>query len=544
MRSSTFDCRFEQVTQNQIKRESRRNIVSVMDSCLSTDFILREIISKLNLREKFSAQGVCQRWKNIAIECLRHHEYLVISENPPSSFWCYGSCDEHPFFDTVNKDNLIWGKQTDLKFWQRTLSLLQGVKFVYIDVAFDDEGNSLFSVYKPILQLLIDSCGQLIECLRIPGHSDYDDETFPLTDSLPSLKHMLLTHTTSQVTKNILTACQNLEYLRLSTPFTGWQMLPKGLKTLHNYSEDFDGIFNLLCSPAVQSLEFLSRFVMTSEINYRPYHLSCLKRFEVTIDFDVTRCLIHLARIISFAPVLCELMIDILVFDDIQCQAWIKVLSECQTLTNLTVYLHEPSGTENPRINVSSWQDDFAKTVSKIKKLEQLSIGFHLSSDGLRLLSQLENLQYFHHEIHTENMSYDSVFDTDALVYFFSQALSKKLTSYGIYIPTAESYGEYLILKESFLDFAYKIEQQYFVRLDVCQNDRHFDTERPHPEKISGMIYVTAISLSEWDLLRPEIYSDEEEGEGEEEEENDNLLFSLMATQSYVQDLLLMSDQK
>ena len=514
-----------------------------MNSCLSTDLILQRIISKLNLREKFGVQGVSRRWKNIAIQCLRHHEYLVISEHPPSEFWCYSSCDEHPSFYTVNNDNLIWGKQIDLKFWEKTLSLLQGVKYVYIDVTFDDDGFSLFSIYKPILQLLIDSCGQSLECLRIPRHNDYEDKTFPLTNSLPSLKHILLTHTTAQATKNILTACPNLEYLRLSTSFTGWHMLPKGFKKLLSYSEDLDGIYNLLCSPAVQSLEEVNTFVMSSEINYRPYNLSRLKRFEVTIEFDVTNCLIHLARILSFAPVLRDLMITISVWDEIEPQVWIKVLSECQNLINLTVYLHEPTGTENPRINVSSWQDHFAETiVSKMKKLEYLNIGFHLSSDGLRLLERLENLKRFHHEIHTEHMSYDNVFDTDALVYFLSEALSKKLTSYTIFIPTAESYGEYLILKESFLDFTDKIQQQYFVRFDVCQDDRHFDTEIPHPEKIPGMIYVTSIYLSEWDLLRPEMCFDDKEGEGEEE--SDNLLFSLMATQSYVHDIFVESGQK
>ena len=509
-----------------------------MNSCLSTDLILYHILSKLNLREKFGAQGVSRQWKDTAIQCLRHHEYLVISENPPSSFWYYSNCAEHSSLITGSNDNLIWGKRTDLEFWKRTLSLLQAVKYVYMDVTTDD-GNTLFQDYGPILQLVIDSCGQSLECLCIPGHNDYEDETFPLTDSLPSLKHMILTHTTSQVARNILTACPNLEYLCLSTSFTGWQMLPKGLKKLQSYSENSDGILNLLSSPAVESLEVVKSFVMTSEINYQSYHLSCLKEFEITIDFDVTNCLLHLARILSFAPVLCELMITITIFDEIESQVWIKVLSECQNVTNLRVYLSEQVGPENPRINVSPWQDDFAKTiVSKMKKLEHLYIGFHLSSDGLRLLSKLENLKYFSHEIHTENLSYDSVFDTDALVYFLSQGLSKKLTSYSIYIPAAEFYGEYLILKESFLDFAYKIEQQYFFRLDIRQDDRNFDTERPHPEKIPGMIYVTDIYLSEWDLLNPEIYSDEEE------KEENNLLISLMATQSYVHDILLESNQQ
>ena len=486
-----------------------------MDSCLSADLTLLKIISRLNLREKFQVQRVCRRWKNIALQSLRHHEYLVISELPPSSFCRYYYCVEHASLVTVNHDHLIWGRLRDIDFWRRALPLLQGVKYVSMDVescvTTYEEGDTLFENYKAMLQLLIDCCGQSLECLCIPEHREPDDETFPLTDSLPSLKHMLLGDTTSQVTKNILTACPNLEYLRSRTSFTEWQMLPKGFKKLRSNSEDLNGINNLLCSPAVQSLEVVSSIKMTSEICYQSYHLSCLKEFYVTIDFDVTNCLIHLARILSFAPVLRELQIIIRDFDEIQSEVWINVLSSCPTLTKLTVYLHEPTDT---KINVSLFQDDFAKTiVSKFKNLEHLNIGFHLSSDGLRLLSELENLEYFRHEIHTENMSYDSVFDTDALIYFLSQALSKKLTSYKVYVYTAEFYEEYLILKESFLDFAYKIEQQYFFRLDVCQDDRHYGTKRPHPEKIPGMIYVTGIYLSEWDLLYPEMYSDDEEEE-------------------------------
>ena len=484
-----------------------------MHSCLFTDPILHRIISKLDLSVKFGVQGVCRHWKNIAIQCLRRHEYLVISERPPSSFPCFSSCHEHLFKQTDNTDNLIWGKQIDLEFWERTLSFLQGVKYVYLDIITFDERGNIIRNNKPILQLLIDSYGQSLECLCIPDYDDKDDETFPLTDSLPRLKHIILTDTTSQVTKNILSACPNLEYLQTDTSFTEWQMLPKRLKILQNEWKHLNGMNNLLCSPAVQSLEVVRNFVMTNEIHSQSYHLSSLKQFYVTIDFDVTNCLTHLARILSFAPVLCELRIDITASAEIQSQAWIKVLSNCETLTNLNVSLVGRYGFGQPVINVSSWQDDFAKTVvSNIKKLEHLDIDFHLSSDGLRLLSQLENLECFRHEVHTEKMSYDSVFDTDALVYFLSEALSKKLTSYRIIIKCTSTapgfngmYGEYLILKESFLDFADKIEQQYFTRLEVYQDHRHSSSRRPPPEKIPGMIFVTGLSLSEWDLIRPEM---------------------------------------
>ena len=508
-----------------------------MNSCLSTEPILCRILSKLNLREKFGVQRVSRRWKDIAIQCLRHHEYLVISENLPTSFWSYSNCEEHLSSLTIgNNDNLIWGKRTDLEFWQKTLSLFQAVKYVYVDVTNDDGSNCLFQDYRPMLQLLMDSCRQSLECLCIPGHNDNEDQTFPLTDSLPSLKHMILGHTTSRVTRNILSACPNIQCLRSGTSFTNWEMLPKGFKKLEIYSENSDGMNNLLSSPAVESLEAVKNFVMTGEINYQPYHFSCLKEFYVNIDLDMTNCLTDLARILSVAPVLCQLMISMAVFDEIESQLWIKILSGCQNITHLTVCLHDPVGTDNPITNASSWQDDFAKTiVSKMKKLEHLYIDFHLSSDGLRLLSRLENLQYFCHQIYIENLSYDSVFDTDALVYFLSQALPKKLTSYMLSARSILEVDEYIILKESFLDFAYKMEQQYFIRLDIRQDDRYCDTERPHPEKIPGMIYVVDIISSEWDLLYPDMYSDEEEN---------NLLFSLMATQSYVQNILLESNQE
>ena len=410
-----------------------------MDSCLSITFILCHIISKLNLREKFGVQGVCQRWKNIAIECLRHHEYLVITDCRNAelrfpSFRRYETCNKHPSLITVNKKNFIWSKHTDLELWQQTLSLLEGIKCVYIDVYTDRRGSYYFSNYKPILQLVMDYCGQSLECLYMPGHKDNEDETFPLTDSLPRLKHMVLSRTTSQVTKNILTTCPNLEYLRSNTSFTEWQMLPKGFKKLEygcNYlgGRIFDGIDNLLSSPAVKSLEVVKLILMTSEINYQPYHLSCLKSFEVTTGFDVTNCLTHLARILSFAPVLREIKITMRASDEIQSQVWIKVLSECQNLTKLTVDFDKPYNDINIGINVSPWQDDFAKAiVSQIMKLEYLDIDFHLSSDGLRLLERLDNLKYFRHKLNIENIPCDSVFDTDALIDFLSSSFDKKLT--------------------------------------------------------------------------------------------------------------------
>ena len=291
-----------------------------MHSCLSTNFILYEIIPKLNLREKFGVQAVCRQWKHIAIQCLRHHEYLVISEYLPSSVWFSYYCDEHPSALTVNNDNLILVKQIDLEFWKRTLSLLQGVKYVYLIVRTDDEIGTLFSIYTALLQLFMNFCGQSLECLCSPGHNNFQDETFPLTGSLPHLKHMILGHITPQVTKNILSACPNLEYLKSINSFTGWQMLPKGFKKLLIDFQDLDGINNLLCSPAVQSLEVVNSIKMTNEICYQPYHLSSLKRFRVTIDFEVTNCLTHLARILSFAPVLRELIITITVSDEIQSQ--------------------------------------------------------------------------------------------------------------------------------------------------------------------------------------------------------------------------------
>ena len=78
-----------------------------MHSCLSTNVILHRITSKLNLREKFGTQGVSRRWKNIAIECLRQHKHLVISDIYliPS----YSICDEH--LSLTKNDNLIWGKK-------------------------------------------------------------------------------------------------------------------------------------------------------------------------------------------------------------------------------------------------------------------------------------------------------------------------------------------------------------------------------------------------------------------------------------------------
>ena len=88
-------------------------------------------------------------------------------------------------------------------------------------------------------------------------------------------------------------------------------------------------------------------------------------------------------------------------------------------------------------------------------------------------------------------MSYDSVFDTDALTDFLSSSLDKKLTYYHIRIPAVNPFGEYLILKESFYDFIEKMERKHFLRFNMHQDHRYFETDRLHPQKIAGMIYVT-----------------------------------------------------
>ena len=462
-----------------------------MHPCLSTNPILQQIISKLDLSAKFGVQGVCFQWKDIAIECLRRHQHVFISEERYIYFSHY-HCDEH--LSLMKRKKIIGSKYSDIKFWQRIVSSLPGVKLVCMLVPTDVYGRSFFRNYEAILQLLIDSYGQSLECLCIPKHFELYDETFPLTDSLPSLRHMIIGFATSQVTKNILSACPNLEDLRLRTSFTEWQTLPKGFKKLqkHTYTWDtFNGINNLLSSPAVESLEFVTGFVMTSEICYKSYHLSSLKKFDVTILLDVTKCLTHLARILSFAPVLRELDIFIEVYDVIEPQAWIKVLSECQTLTYLRACFERRTDREIGQMNVCSWQDDFAKIVCKMKKLEYLDIGFQLSSDGLRLLSQLEHLQFFRHELNGAYWSDYSVFNTDALVYFLSQALSKKLTYYEF--DTCNS-GKYLSLKKTFLDFANKLKQQYPFKLTILYEFRPSFLVRLSNE-FRGIINVTRMYL-------------------------------------------------
>ena len=146
---SRFHCRFEQITWIK-KGVWKRNTLSIMDSCLSINFILSQFISKLNLREKFGVQGVSRRWKDIAIQCFRRHEYLVISdcrnaEYGGTHFSRDDNCDEHPSLITVRNNNFVWSKHTDLEFCQRILSLLQGVKCVCID-AYTDHTRTIQSL--------------------------------------------------------------------------------------------------------------------------------------------------------------------------------------------------------------------------------------------------------------------------------------------------------------------------------------------------------------------------------------------------------------
>ena len=501
-----------------------------MDLCLSIHHILRRIISKLNLREKFAVQGICRQWKENAIACLKEHECLAISEKDASTFWPFSTCSEHPDSFT---DNLISRKASDAEFWERTLSLLPGIKSVYIDVrSLEGPRYIQASDFKAIIRLLFNSCGQSLECLCIPGHNGREDEVeiFSPTDSLPQLQHLFLSGT-NEVAK-VIKACPKLVQLRSSTGFTEWNLLPKKFKKLGSYDDDLEGILNLLSSPAVESLESISGILMSSEICYKRYRLSSLKEFSIVINLSLNVCLNHLARILSFAPVLQELTVEIQILDEIQSHSWIKVLCECQSLTKLRLLFHEDQEPEDPKIDVSLWQDDFASTlVSKAKNLRHLFIGFHLSSQGLRLLSQLENLEFFHHDLRTKNMVYDSVFDTDALTDFLSSSLEKKLTEYNIYIPTTNPFGEYLILKESFYDFVELMERKHFIQFTVEQEERHNDVSKMHPEKMPGMIYVTYLEVCEWGLIYPAIDDDDEE--------TVNLLIDLMDTQSQVHDILL-----
>ena len=507
-----------------------------MNTCLSTDFVVHRIISKLNLREKFGVQGVCRQWRDRATDCLREHQSIVITQSSAYSEWTFvPCCPKHP----ISPENLIWGEQNNIGFWKETLSQLSSVKYVFLDAHSRLNQEISLSDYIYFLELLINTCGKSLECLCIPTHREPEDDTFLTNASLPNLKHLLLRRTSDKVTRNILNACPNLEHLRCSTTFTDWKVLPKGLKKLERCYHFLEGLMGLLSSPAIETLEMIDGMIMTSEICYKPYLLTSLKEFTACIEFETSKCLVHLARIVTYAPVLNELTVTISTSEDIESDSWIKLLSQCQRVSKLLVDL-DPF--LEPKIKVSSWQDYFATTiVSNMKNLRHLNLGFHLSSEGLRSIAQLENLQYFRHEIHTENLSYDSVFDTDALIYFLSQALSKKLTSYRMTSRPIFESEEYVILKESFLDFAYKIEQQYFFRLNVRRDDEYLDfklPDRPRPEEVPGMICVTDIYLTEWDL--PEICFDEDEEEGE----HDNLLLELMATQSYIQDILLESGQK
>ena len=158
-----------------------------MNSCLSTDFILHRIISKLSLREKFGVQGVCCKWRDRATDCLREHQSIVITQSSAYSNWTFiGCCRKHP----VSTHNLIWGEQNDIEFWKKTFSQLSGVKYVFLD-AFNRQNQEIsLSDYIYFLELLINTCKSL-ECLCIPRHREPEDDTFLTNASLPNLKHFI-----------------------------------------------------------------------------------------------------------------------------------------------------------------------------------------------------------------------------------------------------------------------------------------------------------------------------------------------------------------
>ena len=383
---------------------------------------------------------------------------------------------------------------------------MPNMKYVYFDLTPEGRYSTKFYVdYNNILEILFKICGRSIECLGIPDHDEPEDNTNPRFVFMPNLRHLDIRRTGRAVVKNILTFCPRLEFLQTSSPFAEWSALPNGFKKLSSDYANIEGLVSILCSPAVSTLESLTQTSLTPDICYKPFFLTCLHTLKVHVQNDADFCLLNLARILSVCPVLKDLGVLISTSDTIEERTWTKVLTEASSVTELHIKV---SSREVDRIDVASWQDTFAETVAtKLKKLQALYLSFHLSSIGLQHLSNLDTLEVFSHAVHTEHFSYETVFDTEALSDFLSTSLSKKLVKYEVQIPPKNPFGEYLIFKECFLKTARQLERKYFVDTLIEQNDRHYDKEIIHPEKIPGMIYVTRLQIQkakDWDWICPE----------------------------------------
>ena len=469
--------------------------------CLSNDIVVRNILSRIPVKEQLAAQAVCMQWKNFAADSISQVRQLAISEHVHSWFYASGYCDDHEgeLLHSLKhiQDCVVSHPFDDIDYWTKTMKLFSNLEYLYFDLESKNEDEELdyLNKYSKTLEVVMKCCSSTLKCLVMPSHSQFSDFSFPYCDHLPNLRHFTCGRTSASGLKNLIEAAPRLEFLYVSSSLGNWQILPQGFKILKTRGGDvFEGLTSVMESPATATLEEITDITISSEMCFKPFYLPKLHTLSLCIERETNGSLRNLARILTFAPAMKNLTLDIECDDEIDSESWIKVLSNCPAVTHLEIFMN----IHDPKINIKDWQDVFAEEMTKtMKKLKSVDIPFHLSSRGLSLLASLEYLESFYHKIYVDNMKYDTVFDTQALVAFLRKSFSKSLRDYYCCIPERFSIGEYLILDESFLQTYKQLEDEFPVRFVVAQEHRHYEQEVEHPERIPGKIYVTKLDARE-----------------------------------------------
>ena len=471
-------------------------------SFFNNDCFLDTILGKLPLRNKFTAQLVCQRWKDRSIVVLKQHNSVALSSKRPRRAYTKNHCKQHP----VHRENVMTFELHDMKYWRQVLPFLPGIQFVYLDIQSNVTDDICYDDYRELLKYVVEMYGSQLQCLWIPFHKEEDkDENenedegeFLKTDCFPQLRHLHFWQTSHTNLVRIIKSCPRLEYLKCWTDITEWSLLPKGFKKIEPNNEYLEGMVNLLTCQAAETIEEILRIKLVSDVFRNNFSLPCLNTLDVFIYEDTNGCLNNLARILRFSPVLKKLSIQIQSSDDINASSWIKVIEEGCTTTDLTVRLM----TDSPLMNVRLWQDAFAESVSlNLKKLKTLKLNFTLSSIGLVALSSLPELQLFHHRLYIEKQSDldDSFFNEEALYHFLQTHFSRKLHHYHIYIPCLFPLGGYLPVSQGFVDrLTQDVAQDLGISLviDSKYRERGVDTrDRTMP----GMVFLTQLQMDKPD---------------------------------------------
>ena len=187
------------------------------------------ILDKLALKNKFTAQFVCQRWKDRSIIALKQHKSVVLSANRPGRVHVDPNCKEHP----VHRQNVMTFELYDMKSWRQVLPFLPEIQFLCFDINPNVVIDIRYVVYRELLKYIVQMYASQLQCLWIPIHKEYSGELLEI-DCFPRLRHLHFSGTSDRNLVRIIKSCPRLEYLKYDTYNTKWNLLPKGIDVRKN----------------------------------------------------------------------------------------------------------------------------------------------------------------------------------------------------------------------------------------------------------------------------------------------------------------------